>query len=192
MKKINSLLLTAGFSSRMKMDKALIKIENEYFINIIISKLILVSDNIFIVLGHHSDLIRKEIKKEFLEYITFIFNENYTDGMYSSIKKGVESSDNHTLIHMIDQPFISSNFYIDFVDNFKDEFMISQPLHNNKVGHPIILNKDIIKMMATTNDNNLRDFLKPFRDKMNVFVTDEEAIFHNINNPEILKKIISN
>ncbi len=194
-KTFDAILLTAGKSSRMGQDKALLKINGKFIINILISKLIkTVNKNVFVVLGHHSEIIKNNIEQQFSDKINIIYNENYESGMYSSIKKGVSalSGENHFILQMIDQPFIEQELYTKIVNEYNDQSPLLQPVFNDKKGHPIIINKKLIPLIKNDNSGSLRDFLKPYYKNMQLVQYDKNTILQNLNNYESFIKALTN
>ena len=91
--KIYGLILSAGLSGRMKMFKPLANYKGKTFIHNIILKLNPVCEKIFIVTGFNSEKLKYEItktfsnEKELLSKINFVYNENYKQGMFTSLQK---------------------------------------------------------------------------------------------------------
>jgi len=191
MKNFDAILLTAGKSSRMGQDKALLEINGEKVINIILKKLLnSIGSNVYVVLGHNKEKIEKHIKYN----VKIVYNENYENGMYSSIKKGMTalSGNNHVILHMIDQPFIKPDLYHSLIDCFDKETMLLQPEYKGKKGHPIIINKKLVPLIKNDNLNNtLRDFLKPYYKTMRLFKYDNDTVLQNLNNYESFKSALN-
>jgi molybdenum cofactor cytidylyltransferase len=195
MKTFDAILLTAGKSSRMGRDKALLEINNRKIINIIIEKLInSINNNVYIVLGYHSELIKKNIEPKFLNKIKIIYNENYEQGMYSSIKKGVFalSGKKHFILQMIDQPFIGHDLYNKIIEKYDGESPLLQPVFNNKKGHPIIINKKLINLIKNDTSNSLRDFLSPYYKDIQLIEYNKDTILQNLNDYESFNKALVN
>lgn len=204
MKTFDIILLTAGKSSRMGQDKALLEINGRKVINIIIEKLLKAVNYwgasygekfIRIILGHHSKLIKKHIEKEFCDKVKFVYNENHELGMYSSIKKGASTltGDNHFILQMIDQPFIEQKLYYKIIEEYDGKSPILQPSFQEKKGHPIIINKELIPLIKNdTKSNSLRDFLRPYYKDIQVVKYDKNTILQNLNNYESFKEALIN
>jgi molybdenum cofactor cytidylyltransferase len=219
MNQFDTILLTAGKSSRMGQDKALLKINGRYVINIIIEKLINacvgrhrdlpvhafngerpiheLPVSIFIVLGHHGELIKSNVEEQFLDKVEFVYNENHLEGMFSSIKKGISSlsGENNFLLQMIDQPFIEQELYNKIIDEYDNNSPICQPIYinNGKKGHPIIINKKLIPLIKNDlTSNSLREFLTPYYKNMQLIEYDKSSILQNLNNYENFKETLTN
>ncbi len=189
MSKINSVILSGGKSSRMGSDKALVEYNGKILIEHIIEKLEVFSSKIYIVLGHHFDLIKNSIKQN--EKIKFIFNENYELGMFSSIKKAIENTecDIPFFLQMVDQPFVSNEVYKSIINSYDNNYLLTQPVKNGKKGHPLLFNPKIIEIIKKASfEDNLKNVLSNYLKEINYIEIDDESIFDNINTKELFEK----
>jgi molybdenum cofactor cytidylyltransferase len=141
--KIAVLVLAAGKSSRMKSIKQLEKVNNQTLLDITIEKIqVLLFDSIFCVLGANADRIRNEISSR---DIIFIDNEDYENGLSSSIVSGLQYFKNHQLnfdsifILLADQPAIEVSYLesmISISKEHKNNIIASN--YGNKLGVPAI------------------------------------------------------
>ncbi|GAB4371527.1 MAG: hypothetical protein Kow0042_14310 [Calditrichia bacterium] len=167
MKNMDGLIICAGFSSRMVSLKPLVELEGIPFLLNIILKLSRVCDRIFIITGHRSaeiihtaqNWLLREPKDRWLrqsgipreqwallfERLDFIYNPDYAQGMFGSLKIGLHSARNSRwiLYHFVDQPHLPPEFYRDFIRQREEGFDWIQPTHGNKKGHPLILGQSI-------------------------------------------------
>jgi len=200
---IESILLTAGRSSRMGQDKSLLKIGKISVIEHILLKLIPLSESITIVVGENHEMIEDHLLRSALnlDNVCFAVNQNAQLGMYSSIRKGCSkvSGNNPVLLQMIDQPFVSKNTLQTLIKSIDAEHLIFQPSINidglERIGHPILFSPDFIKEISADNDKgNLRDLIRKFSHKRKFVPLDDENILQNINTPQqfekSLKKIV--
>src|SRR3990170_8748900 len=127
MKNISGLLLSAGLSGRMGTSKALMPHHGLPFAELIIKKLLLVCSEVVVVVGHESEKVETEIKKILspseIPKVKFVLNENYKDGMFSSLQCGLKYLTNAEwiLYHFVDQPSIPQSFYLEFVNHLSDD-----------------------------------------------------------------------
>ncbi len=196
---IESILLTAGRSSRMGQDKALLKIGEISVIEHILRELIPISESVIIVFGKNYELIKEHLQSSFLDLSNVHFSVNHQAhlGMYSSIKNGFSavSGKNPVLLHMIDQPFVAEEIYTDLVESFDDTHLIFQPAITSggkkKIGHPILFAPAFIKdILAEPNDGNLRGLIGKFPHKRKFVEVNDKGILQNINTLEEFKKTI--
>jgi molybdenum cofactor cytidylyltransferase len=150
MGEIWAVILAAGESKRMKVPKMLLPFNGESMIEKVI--LNVTNSEVFntlVVLGSFRDEISGVI-----EYLPVIkcFNENYRDGMLSSIKCGLKSLPDQVAAVLIlpgDQPLIEPEVINRIIAAYRKTGKgIVIPVHKKKRGHPILIDKkyfDIIK-----------------------------------------------
>jgi len=123
------------------------------FLENIVDKLNPICDEVVIITGHNANLIETEIKSfKNIEKIKTIFNENFKEGMFSSLKTGLRNSLNADwiLYHFIDQPNLPISFYENLLCQTDNLFDWIQPEFEQKNGHPILLNKRLIKIITSS------------------------------------------
>ncbi|MCW8850778.1 MAG: NTP transferase domain-containing protein, partial [Melioribacteraceae bacterium] len=94
---VTGLIIAAGLSSRMGKFKPLIEWQDKTFLSSIIDKLKIVCNNIIIVTGNESEKIEKYISEYYSNFeneIRCVNNQIYLEGMFTSLKKGIEASQN--------------------------------------------------------------------------------------------------
>lgn len=115
-KNIAIVILAAGSSSRMgNITKQLIKYKDESFLRISVKKALNLSNNVYVILGHDYDKCKEELR-EF--NINIVKNDDYIDGLSTSLKKAIEATKDYerTLIILCDQPFIPQNHLKNLID----------------------------------------------------------------------------
>ena len=148
---VTGLIITAGLSSRMGKFKPLLQYKGKSFLQSIITKLDSVCDEIVVVTGHNKELIETELKLfPTRNKIKTIFNENYNDGMFTSLQKGLEYSEKSDwiLYHFIDHPTLPNSFYKNFISRVDNSFDWIQPKYKENNGHPILINKRVIDLIT--------------------------------------------
>lgn len=197
MVKLDILILSAGKSSRMGSDKALLQINDKPSIIHLISKLIPYANSFNIVLSYNLESVKKEVEKFYPDLnVKFINNEQYELGMFSSILKGLESipGKNPVLMHQIDQPFISPKVYKKLIRGYNSRCYTIQPSFlingEKKAGHPLIINYPFRRVILRYKpENNLKEIISEFSDQRDFVMVEDKGIFHNLNSPEeFLKK----
>ncbi|MBT4334170.1 MAG: NTP transferase domain-containing protein [Candidatus Cloacimonetes bacterium] len=187
---LETIILSAGQSSRMGRDKALLDINGVPAIIHIINKVMHVSDLIYIVLGDNLDTVKSEVLAFYgdTNKISFIYNEIHLKGMFSSVQKGFAaiSGKNGVMLQLIDQPFISKNVYEELASSYNQENLIMQPSYVmgevKRGGHPLVFApefKDVV--LSYDNDQQLNDIIKKYQSRRKFIVVDDESILHNLN-----------
>ena len=192
------LLVAAGLSSRMGEPKALLLQDDLPFAIVILKKMILVCDNIIVVLGHSAEKIRKELRvfsnisDELKSNVTFITNEQYEKGMFSSLKCGLNEVKNSEwlLYHFVDQPGLPKIFYQEFRDQIDNEYDWVQPAYQNEKGHPILLHNSIFNsILELPDDSSLKEISINNNVKKNLWNCTHKEILQDIDYPSDLKQL---
>lgn len=191
-KNITGLILAAGFSGRMKAFKPLLKINSETFISAIIRKLQSICNHIVIVTGYNSIAIEKELSNsELYKNIKIVINENYANGMFSSIQKGIEVVQSQWVIHhFVDQPSLPKEFYLEFYNQISDKYDWIQPINKGRKGHPIIFNQKVCRMILSKDINSsLRDISNDSSIIKYYWTCDNNLIFQDIDTMDDFKNV---
>jgi molybdenum cofactor cytidylyltransferase len=179
-----AIVLAAGYSSRFPEFKPLVKIKNKTVIELTISNLYDVCIRIFVVCGYRAEDIMKVL--QIYDKIEFVMNENYSDGMFSSIIEGVKQvkSDNFFVVPA-DMPMIKKETYINLL-KVKEDIVI--PVYNEKKGHPVLMNRKFIpELLKEKRNSNFKEFIQ----KKNFILenTDDEGVLIDIDTIEDYKNI---
>jgi len=187
--KIYSLILSAGLSGRMKMFKPLANYKGKTFIHNIILKLNPVCEKIFVVTGFNSEKLKEEVNKTFADEkkirdkINFVHNENYEQGMFTSLQKGINAASDcdWILYHFVDQPGLPDSFYKEFIKQIDTAHNWIQPSYKNRHGHPILLGKDLFELIINSSvESNLREISKNPTVKKKEWESGYKEIFQDI------------
>lgn len=184
------IILSAGQSSRMGSDKALLDIDGIPAIVHILNKLTSFSNHIYIVLGDNLDVVKSEVVAYFgdSKAINFIHNKLHRKGMFSSVQKGFKSvsGKNPVMLQLIDQPLISQNVYEELVAKFDPGNLITQPSFvKNEIkrsGHPLLFApafKNIV--LSYSVEAQLNDVINKYNDRRKFIEVNDESILHNLN-----------
>lgn len=140
-KKLAALIVAAGFSSRMQKFKPLLPMHTSTVIECTIDAFLGAGvTDVFVVIGHNADLIRPVLEKK---NIRWVYNPNYEEGMYTSIKVGVEEigSDYDGFFMMpADIPFVKSETIRLVGDAFNpSDHSVVYPVFDGRRGHPPVI-----------------------------------------------------
>ncbi len=192
-----TIILSAGKSSRMGSDKALLDIDGLPAIVQILKKVITYSNCIYIVLGDNIQFVKSKVNEHFInaEKIMFIHNELHNKGMFSSVQMGFSSvsGKNAVIFQLIDQPFISQNVYEKLVSKYDPTNLITQPSFvENQIkrgGHPLIFSpefRDIV--LSYPIDSQLNKVIDYHKKRRKFIEFNDESILHNLNTKKDFKK----
>ena len=161
---IGAIILAAGFSTRMKRCKPLLRIDEKTFVEHAISlfKSAGVAD-IVTVVGHLSEKVIPVVNAASSRYVV---NDNYRDGMYSSIQTGVKAlrhpCDAFFLLP-VDIPLVMPATIRQLSDAFRNDssYMVCYPQFQSKRGHPPLINGKLIdEILSYSGQGGLREFLR--------------------------------
>lgn len=184
--KTEGVILAAGFSTRAGKNKLTLDLYGKTVIERCISGMYDLCSKITVVGGHRIEDI-KDILDEYSK-VELIYNTNYSDGMFSSVKKGLNNVTGERFFFIPgDYSAIDKKVYEKMLEVDED---IVIPLYNERRGHPLLMKKTLIDdLLNDTNCKNLRDFInkKGFID-INI---NDPGILMDIDTIEDYKKILS-
>ena len=137
---ICAIVLAAGLSSRMGVQKLLLPFSGKTVIAHIIDQLLASNvDEVHVVVGHQAERISAELSGR---AVSIVNNPNYTSGMLSSVRCGLQSLPEKCRAVMVvlgDQPSITTGLIDQMIQSFTTtEKSILVPLYKGKRGHPIL------------------------------------------------------
>lgn len=193
--KITGLIIAAGLSSRMGQFKPLLEWKGKTFLNSIIDSLKSVTNEIIIVTGNKHEEIEQIVSEQYKSdklNINCVYNEIYLDGMFTSLKKGIDNcnKEDWILYHQVDQPNLPSLFYTEFVNQIDINYDWIQPQFNGRKGHPILFNKSIIeKIKKEKLEGNLRSVSNSDKIRRKIWTTNFMEILTDIDTPDDMKNM---
>ena len=136
-----SIILAAGESKRMGFPKMLLEFNGKTMIeNVLDHVAASESDGILVVLGAGREELIDLVRKYDVKYC---YNENYREGMLSSVKcgfKNLPSDTDAALVFQGDQPFIGPEVINKVIRAYRLSGKgIVIPAFNGKRGHPLLL-----------------------------------------------------
>jgi len=199
---INALIISAGFSRRMKSLKPLVLYKELPFIISVICKTSQICSTLYIVTGYREEDVRKEVLrwldkepdrhvlesvnisdedwKKLHQKVAFIHNAHYQQGMSSSLKIGLENigNANWILYHFVDQPHIPADFYPQFMNQLDDRYHWIQPRYQKTNAHPIMIRRNLGREISRA---EMTSDLKTFSQNRNI-----KKKFWNCDYPQVL------
>jgi molybdenum cofactor cytidylyltransferase len=191
---ISAILLAAGESRRMGELKQLLPFREKTVIEQGIDNLLNSQvDKIVVVLGHEWKRILEKIHHL---PVTIVVNENYRQGMLSSIQRGLQvlSGSNQAILVMLgDQPHIPSSVIDQLIEAYgQGTHGIIIPKYEGKRGHPVLLDGKYREEILKTDPANpfgLNQIVRSHpEDILEISVT-APAIIQDIDTPEDYSRI---
>lgn len=154
-----ALILAAGESSRMGKPKMLLPFRGSTIIGTLITGIRNAGiENILAVIGAERENLPLLLQKF---SVNFCFNNNYREGMLSSVKCGVKNLPADTGAIMVfpgDQPLIAPRTIQTIVKEYQScNFGILMPSYNGRRGHPLLIDSRYLDEIETLDpDKGLR------------------------------------
>jgi molybdenum cofactor cytidylyltransferase len=141
MDNIWAIILAAGASTRMKQQKLLLPFGGKTIIETVTQKAMSVAGNqVVVVLGADREEVKRQIGQPGLKYVV---NENYTDGMLSSVICGFRAlpeSAGAALLFLGDQPQVPEGIAERLIEFQKTSGKgIVLPVFQGRRGHPVLI-----------------------------------------------------
>ena len=191
---ICAMVLAAGLSRRMGVQKLLLPFGGKTVITHIVDQL-LVSNagEIHVVVGHRAESIREELSSR---NVSIVSNPDYKSGMLSSVRCGLKSLPEKCRAVMVvlgDQPTITAELIDQMVQSFEAiEKTILVPLYNDKRGHPIIFSKHYCDEILTQFDDvGLRGLLHAHPGEVSELKVSTSAVLCDMDCPEDYRKALT-
>lgn len=179
---VSAIILAAGSGKRIGAPKLKLKIGENYFVNLIVSKLKSAGIEEIVC------VIRKEDKEWFEENVSdiqFIENNNTESGMISSIYLGVSHRKNSSgiMVFPVDHPLIDSETIAKLIKSFKENCSsVVKPSFKGQSGHPIIIPNQLYKEVLKKRDNeHLNNIIIDSKLRVIQVEVEDEGILKNIN-----------
>jgi len=195
MRNVGVIILAAGSSSRLGQPKQLIKFQNKSLLqNIIDQSQAFTFTSYVLVLGAHATGIQKSIEPG---NFNVIINQNWKEGIASSIHKGVEYSLEfnpeleHILFLLSDQPFVTSELIHELLISHQQQGKeITGCKYQDTVGVPAIFTKHMFKELGMLEgDRGARVLIKKYPEKLAVVPFELGSI--DIDMPEDYSKLFN-
>jgi molybdenum cofactor cytidylyltransferase len=140
--KITALLLAAGESKRLGVNKLLLDMGGETLVERVVDVLLQSQvDEVLVVAGFEAELVRQRLQGK---PIRLVLNRHYQEGMASSFRVGVSHVDpaaDGVLIALADHPWLTSETVDRLIDAYRGTSKgIVCPTYRGMRGHPVIFN----------------------------------------------------
>jgi len=179
---LEAIILAAGYSSRFPEYKLVQKINNKTLLEHTIHQMSDFVTNIYVVTGHHHERIESILSQ--YRQVKCIYNDEFDNGMFSSVKKGVSCVNESFFLIPGDCPFVSKATYKLLLESNGDILIPSYQMHG---GHPIKISITHKKALINSKLSNLREFLDLYN-KTYITVSDP-WILEDIDDKETFNRI---
>jgi molybdenum cofactor cytidylyltransferase len=183
---ISILILAAGSSKRLKEPKQLLRFNDDSLLRRAIKKSLELTENIYVVLGHRSELCQEDISDL---KVKILYNDNYKKGMGSSISFGISNIQNssNVLIMLCDQPLIPIDHYLNMIKKFNENNTIVCSKYNKQYAVPSIFPRSSFSsLLQLSGDKGAKSILNESEVEF-ILLKDEYAI--DIDTPDDYKKL---
>lgn len=185
---IGAVILAAGESKRMRIQKLLLDINGKPMIERVIESFKGVVDEIIVVLGHKPEKLIPSLEKLGVKWT---INFNYQDGMISTFKEGLKKLENFDAVFLAlgDQPFVDRDFLCKAIESWKSGAKVVSPIFKGKKGHPVLFDRSLFgEILALRKNQFVRDVIHKHEENLRVIESGEWAIT-DIDTPEDLESL---
>lgn len=182
-----AIVLAAGESKRMNSPKMLLPVNGKSMIEKVVENISESRvDKTMVVTGAYSDEINKIIGSL---PVTVCHNENYSDGMLSSVKCAFRAISEKAAAVMVfpgDKPWITPDVVNSLIESYRHEKKgIVIPVYLNRRGHPVLIDLKYRNEVAILDpDEGLRSLAGLFPDDVMEVNTDTPGILKDIDTYE--------
>lgn len=180
---IDGIVLAGGYSKRLGTNKMRMIFKNKPVIQHTIEHMRSVCEHIYVVTGFYHEEISNICQG--LDKVHVVYNADFTQGMFSSILKGVACTNHDFIIIPGDYPLIKKSVYKKLKLGTKG---IRVPSFSFKLGHPIYFEKTYKDLLLHTKHTNLKDFRNAYT--YEIIDVEDEGILIDLDTMEDYKKMI--
>ena len=184
---VYAIVLAAGGSSRMGTQKLMLPFGDKKVITQIVDELLASSiDQVIVVVGSDSDKVEGELSQR---SVGIVANPDYTRGMLSSIRCGIENLPSECSAIMVvlgDQPSLRHELVDEMMITFgKTGKGILVPCYDGKHGHPLLfMVKYRDEIMTSFDETGLRGLLMAHPEEVFEMEVSDSSVLSDINSPE--------
>lgn len=191
--RIGAVILAAGYSSRMGAFKPGLHIGDETVISRLVTSFRAAGiSDIVVVSGHNRQELWSLING--LE-VTESYNENYPEGMFTSIQAGVQKTDKALrgfFLIPVDCPLLEAETIDLLVSNIRDDSSFVVPCYRGKKGHPLYIPmKYRDEILSCDGNGGLKAITDKYDDQMIRIETGRESTVMDMDTPAAYEKLKS-
>ena len=184
---IAGLILAGGASRRMGTPKALLRFQNETFLDRMIRLFSSVASPVIVVLGHQSGQIRSGIERS--SQATFAVNPDPERGMLSSLQCGLEALPPETEALMftpVDHPNLQAATLEKLAAHFQAQRApVIVPTYDGQHGHPVCIARALAnELLALPPTAMASDVIHKYVSQTSYIEVDDPAVTTDVDDPE--------
>ncbi|MFB7641516.1 nucleotidyltransferase family protein [Peribacillus butanolivorans] len=191
MVKVGAVILAAGMSTRMGKPKLLLPLNGQPLFKYALKATVDVSlQPIVLIAGHYIEEIRHYTHD--LEGIEIIYNQNYANGMASSLKLGIQAVKKDVdavMVFLADQPLVSKSIVQILIDHYKahkhEGIRIVRSKYKEDLGHPILFDAELFNEFDSIDgDQGGKEIIKKYTQLTKVISFDNQMWGMDVDTPE--------
>jgi len=192
MNKLSVVILSAGYSSRMKDFKPLLNFGDKAAVRLLYDTYRECDiEDILIVTGFNSE---KLMEANYDINVKWVLNPDFKSGMYSSIKAAVKEIDKNSqgfFLNPVDIPVIRKQTIFDLKNEFeKGEKGIIYPVFNGKRGHPTVISANYSNIITeNSGDGGLKSLLQKYENDFTEVPVCDNGTVMDMDTPEDYRKL---
>jgi molybdenum cofactor cytidylyltransferase len=187
MPEVAAIILAAGRGSRIGTPKLKLVSDNEFFVNIIVKKLLSSGVKRIICVIHPDDY---DWALENVSSVELVLNKETDKGMLFSVVLGIKklADEEGVILYPVDHPRVEEETMKLILETFgKYPHKIIKPLYENRTGHPVIIPRDAAdKINFVNQDKGLSETLRDVCNDIETVKVSDGGILKNINTAEDL------
>ena len=194
-KALAAIILAAGYSSRMAAFKPLLPLGQSTVIETVISTFLLAGiSDITVVLGHRADDLKPVLDRS---HVSWIYNERYSEGMYSSVVSGVswlfsaKEGVKGVFLLPADMPLVKSLTINKIAMAYgRTGSHIFYPTYLKQRGHPPLIPADLFpEILSWNGPGGLQSLLERHEERACEVEVQDKGILMDIDTPEDYSEI---
>lgn len=192
---VSAVVLAAGQSERMGEPKQLLRLGGYTVIERVLASVRSAGvGEVVLVLGASAEAIQTQIPVTALEGVKVVVNNDYAQGMSSSLRSGlgtVGDSMAGALIVLADQPLVRAATIERIIGAYRDSRAeIVVPYYGGRRGNPVLLNRPVFaEAMALEGDTGCRAIFGNHAGAILEVTVDDEGVLLDLDSPEDYERL---
>ena len=192
--KIAGIILSGGASRRMGTPKALLRFQNETFLDRLIGLFSSVCDPIVVVVGLHADKIRSGIERG--REVLFAVNPDPDRGMLSSLQCGLALIPPDAAAAMflpVDHPHLEISTLETLAARFRaDRAPVIVPTYSGEHGHPVCIARALVaELLALPPDAKASDVIHRHVPRTIYVELSDRAVVTDVDDPSAYADLLA-